>query len=219
MDWKDLPKIKIPDGIMGPTKKSRQLNIDVSCQGKRRRVGWLLFGTDGSLYFHPKGKSAVVQIGNAIQKDGKLVRLDSNDLSPIPMEDRTGIHLSLHPSGLVHVKGSTGNKITAANIGPWTPVKRSFVFAYIFTVPIGNLPEVQEAGPAKELGDPGKSLRLDLIISPLNEKDGHTHVPYYRSTICVGFSPRYAVLVNATPVAPCEPLFFFLASPQNPPIQ
>jgi len=217
MDWKDLPHRRVPNGTMGPTKKFRQLNIDVSCQGKRRRLGWLLFGKDGSLYFHPKGKSPVIQVGNAVLRDGNLVKLDAHDLSPIPVEDRTGIHLSLHPGGRVHVKGSTGKKITVAEIGPWLPVWRSFLFAYVFTVPVGNLPEVQDAGPATEVDDPGKSLRVDLILCPLNEKDGQARVPYYRSTIYVGFSPRYAVLVNATPVAPCEPLFFFLASAQNPP--
>ena len=167
MSWESLPQRQIPDGAMGPTKKFRQQNIDVSCEGKRRRVGWLLFGTDGSLYFHPKGKSPVIQVGNAVQRDGKLVKADSHDISPIPLEDRTGIHLSLHPGGRVHVKGSAGKAITVAEIGPWMPVRRAFVFAYVFTVPIGALPEVSDAGPTIEVGNPGQSLRLDLIVSPL----------------------------------------------------
>ena len=217
MDWKDLPHRQVPDGTMGPTKKFRQQNIDVLCDGKRRRIGWLLFGRDGSLYFHPKGKSPVIHVGKAVQKDGKLVKLDSHELSAISLEDRTGIHLSLHPSGRVHVKGSTRKEITVAEIGPWLPVRRRFVFAYVYTVPVGDLPEVSEAGPATEVGDQGKSLRLDLILSPLNEKDAQARVPYYHSTVYIGFSSRYAVLVNATPVAPCEPQLFFLASAQEPP--
>ena len=218
MNWENLPHRQIPNGILGPTKRFRQQNIDVLCHGKCRRIGWLLFGKDGSFYFHPKGKSPVIQVGNAVQEDGKLVKLDSHELSAIPLEGRTGIHLSLHPSGRVHVKGSAGKEITVAEIGPWLPVRRRFVFAYVYTVPVGNLPEVSEADPATEMRDPGRSLRLDLMLCPLNEEDGQVRVPYYHSTIYVGFSPRYAVLVNATPVPPCEPVFFFLASPivRNP---
>jgi hypothetical protein len=219
MDWNDLPQINIPDDAMGPTKKFRRQIIDFSCQGKRRRIGRLLFGNDGSLYFFPKWKSAVIQIGNATQKDGKLIKSTSSELSSLPPDDRTGIHLSLHPSGQVHVMSSNRKQLTVAQIGPWLPVRQPFVFAHVYTESVGMLPEVRMSGPATEFGDPKKSLRLDIIICPLNEKAGQAHVPFHHSTIYIGLSPRYAVLLNATAIPPCEPQFFFLTSHQGPPLE
>ncbi len=213
MDLNDLPQINVPDDTMGPTKKFRLQNIILSCQGTRRGIGKLLFGPNGSLYFFPKWKSPVTEIGNAIQKDGKLIKGAPQDISSLSLEDRTRIHLSLHPSGQVHIKSSNRKELTVAQIGPWLPVTQPFTFAYIYTAPVGTLPEVQTSGPAKECNDPEKSLRLDVIISPLYEKDGQTHVPFHHSTIFVGFSPLYAVLLNATPIPPCESQFFFRSAP------
>ena len=96
-EWDSIPKINLPAGCLGKTDKIRTVNLDIKSQGIIHQIGWFKFGKDSSLYFHLKGKSPVVQIGEAVLKDGMLVKTKSEDISSIPDERKTGTHLSLHP--------------------------------------------------------------------------------------------------------------------------
>ena len=208
------PIINVPAELLGSTKRHRHQDILAGCQGKTYVLGWILFGKDGSLYFHRRGKLPVTEIGIAASKGGKLITTESADISSLALESRVGTHLSLHPSGQVHVKSGTGHRICVGSIGPWLPVQQAFTFAHVFTEPIGSLPETcgnKQPSRMVQGSDLGCSLRLDLIIAPLNEKDGKVRVPFPVSTIFVGLSPRYAVLVNAAPHAACEPRIYFLS--------
>jgi len=214
MDLSDLPIFNVPEGTLGPTKRHRQQDILVGCQGKTYALGWILFGRDGSLYFHRRGQSPVTEIGMAVKQEGKLVTTQATDISSLPLEARVGTHLSLHPSGQVHVKGGRGHKLSVGSIGAWLPVREAFTFAHVFTEPIRSLREADQAAKAAkalQVADPASSLRLDVIVAPLNEKDGKVHVPFMTSTIFTGLSPRYAVLVNAVPSPSCEPRIYFLS--------
>lgn len=214
MDWRGLPMFNVPPDTLGPTKRHRHQDILVGCRGKTYALGWILFGKDGSLYFHRRGQLPVTEIGIAVNEGGKLVDKESADISSLPTEFRIGTHLSLHPSGEVHVKSGKGHRLCVGSIGCWLPVRQAFSFAYVFTEPIGNLPEpagIAQTGPKFDVQDPSCSLRLDFVIAPLNERDGKAHVPVLRSTVFLGLSPRYAVLVNAQPHQACESRIYFLS--------
>ena len=212
--WDGLPIREIPPDILGKTKRFRQQNIVVCCQGVDRKIGWLLFGKkDKSFYIYQSGKSPVIQVGTAILKNGKFVKQNSMDVTDLPLDIRAGTHLSLHPTGEAHVKSGANKCLTVANIGQWLPVRQPFTFAYWFTAPVGTLSEANTAGRAFEVADPSKSLRLDIIISPLQRRAEKAYVPYYTNTMFLGWSPHYAVLLNAVMVPACEPCLFFLASP------
>lgn len=214
MDWDGLPTYEMPPSLLGSTKRHRQQDILIGCLGKTYELGWILFGKDGSLYFHRRGRLPITEIGMAVNEGGKLIDIESTNILSLPIEYRIGAHLSLHSSGKVHVKSGRGRKLCVGNIGAWLPVQQAFIFAHVFTEPVGNLPETPtKAQMARllEIQDPLRSLRLDIIIAPLNEKVGKAHVPFLTSTIFLGFSPRYAVLVNAQPHAACNPRIFFLS--------
>lgn len=210
----DLPILNVPPELLGATKPHRQQDIIVGCQGKTYALGWILFGKDGSLYFHRKGQGPVTEIGIAMLREGKLVDTQSTDISSLPLEFRVGTHLSLHPSGQVHVKSGAGHKVCVGDVGPWLPVAQSFTIAYVFTEPVCSLPPVRNSKQLAskfELADPGCSLKLDIVIAPLNEKDGKVYVPFMNSTIFGGLSPLYAVRVDAVPHAACQPRIFFMS--------
>ncbi len=210
----NLPVYEISQKALGATKRHRKLDILVSCEGTTRAIGWLLFGkTDQSLYIHQAGKSPIIKVGNAVLRDGRLVPISEKDVARLCETQRSGTHISLHPSGEVHMKSADGTKITAASIGRWLPVTVPFVFAYWFTGIIETLPLSDCGGPAFEVADAGKSLRLDVVVSPLQRKDQKAYVPYQKNTSFLGWSPHYVVLLNATVISPCEPCVFFLASP------
>ena len=213
IEWDNIPKVKLPSEGFGKTERFRRLFLDLKCRGSFRRIGWLLFGKDGSLYFHIKGRSPILQAGYALVKDGKLIKGKAIDLSSIPNEQKIGTHLSLHPSGEVHVKCHGQKRLLASNIGSWLPVQRPFTFVYIFTESVENLAMVENSDTEWTVDDPGKSLRLNIVVCPRYQKAGISCDPFYESTVCLGLSPHYAVLINANVLPPCESHIFFLASP------
>ncbi len=215
MDSTGLPTFNVPPELLGPTKRHRLQDILIGSEGKTYALGWILFGKkDQSLYFHRRGRSPVTEMGIAVKKEDKLITTQSVDVSSLPLESRVGIHLSLHPSGEVHVKSGNGHRLCVGSIGPWLPVRQVFTFAHVFTEPLAFLPEtdnVKQPVQMVQVGDPKKSLRLDIIVVPLNEDHGMAHVPFMVSTIFLGLSPRYAVLINAHLLSPCEPRIYFLS--------
>lgn len=206
---------------MGTQGKFRRTFIDVLCEGKARRIGWLLFGQDGSLYFHPKGKTPIGAIGRAKLKNGTFIKIDSADLSSIPLAKRSGVHLSLHPSGQVHVKAPGHDPLTIDNIGSWLPVRHSFVFGYVYTDPVQSLPIVEKSNAIWIVPDSEKSLEVDILILPRANISAPVKAVKYIKTrttltsrpspVYIGFSPRYRVVVNISIIAPCSGQFYFLA--------
>jgi len=152
-------------------------------------------------------------VGDGVLCDGKLIKTSVTDMTSSSLEHRTGTHISLHPSGEAHVKSGSRAVIVAANIGQWLPVRRAFVFAHWFTAAIRTLPLAQGGGPAFGVADASKSLRLDIVICPLQRTGDKEYVPYNENTLFLGWSPHYAVLLNAEAIPACDPCVFFLACP------
>ena len=212
-DLEKMPKVILPNTGWGTTNRNRKLYLELKCQNSFRQIGWLLFGKDGSLYFHRKGQSPILEVGNAIVKEGKLIKTDKIDISSVLDEQKVGTHLSLHPSGEVHVKSYGQKPLTVSNIGTWLPVIKPFLFAYIFTEPVGKLEVVERSNTNWIVNDPDKSVRLDIIISPQYKNKEMIYTPLNKSTMWFGHSPRYSILVNAYLTDPCESYMFFLSSP------
>ena len=218
MDSNDLPIFNVPESNFGPTKRHRQQNILIGCQGKTYTWGWILFGKDGSLYIHQSGQSPVTEIGIAVEEEGRLVTKQATDISSLPLDSRVGTHLSLHAeTGQVHIKSGSGHKLCVGSIGPWLPVQQTFSFAHIFTAPIVSLQEadINERAMRMDIfADNTRSALLDIIVAPLIQQNGKLVVPIQQSNIFVGFSPQYAVLINAVSLPPCcEPRIYFLDQP------
>ena len=211
--------------FMGAENRFRRQHIDIVCEGKARRIGSLRFGKDGSFYFFRKGKTPIAEMGSAVLKDGSLIKTDSADLSSVPLEKRRGVHVSLHPSGQIHVKAAQYEPLTIGNIGPWLPVQRTFVFAYVYTEPVGNLAIAKKSNAIWTARDSKKSLKLDILISPMVNVYGSIKLvrdakckPILTdrpSTVYIGLSPRYQVFVNITLIPACVGQFYFLASPDK----
>ena len=215
MDLNRLPKFRMPEAVMGVADRHRRLNIVLNCQGKGRKAGWMLFGKDGSFYFHPQGKNPVVEVGEAVKTEDVFVKRRAIDVTGRVLEERSGIHVSLHRSGRVHVRGTGGEPLVATDFGAWLPVETAFTFAYIFTQPVADMPEVDVVPRAYEVPEPSQSVRLRIVISPYAELEGEKMVPFLKSTVCIGQSPRYAVLLDATTIPPCQLSVLILASPQG----
>ena len=213
MSADELPIFRVPPELLGASKRHRRQDLLISCRGSIHNLGWILFGNDGSLYFHRKGELPVTHVGVAVSEGGKLTDKESLDVSDLPLQCRKGTHLSLHPGGEVHIKSGGGKKLCVGNIGPWLPVREAFSVAYVFTEPVGNLPTVDSKKRSPRLvqvPDPNSSLRLEVIVAPLTEYDGRSGVLSEHSTILVGLSPKYGVRLNAAIHPPCEPRIFFL---------
>jgi len=118
MDTLDgIPMQDVPPGVMGSTDRHRRLNILVSSDGQVRRIGKLLFGKkDASFYIFLAGRDPIVEVGTAISHGGRLVPISRSNNTDVPMLPQSGIHVSLHPSGEVHVKTSARDVITAASV-------------------------------------------------------------------------------------------------------
>lgn len=216
MDTLDgIPVRDVPPGVMGDTDRHRRLNILVSSGGQVHRIGKLLFGKkDASFYIFLAGRDPIVEVGTAISHGGTLVPISRSNKTDVPMLPQSGSHVSLHPSGEVHVKTSAGDVLTAARIGPWLPVQEKFVFAYWFTAPIRALPLAPTGAPQGfPVADSSKSLRLEIVICPPQRHGDRVGVPFFRNTLFVGGSPHYWILLNGHIIPACDPCIFFLGSP------
>ena len=196
-----IPGRPIGYGRMGCSKKFRRQHIDIWCQGKRRSVGQVLFGLrDESFYYYPRGQPPIVEVGYAVSKPGKVPKPDLKDISELPVTDRIGLHISLHPSGEIHLRNTSHRDLLCHNIGKWLPVRRVFRLASHVTPPIGKLPEIKRSGPACKVQNPEKSLKLRILIGPIGTTPSANNIWY-------GVSPDYVALVEAEMIPPQRPLF------------
>jgi hypothetical protein len=174
----------------------------------------MLLGKDASLYLHPAGANPITEVGTALPIGGKLVWTERSDMTGIALPSRSGTHISLHPSGQVHLKGGDGHRLTVAEVRGWFPVTTEFLFAYWFTPPVRSLPPA-EAGAAQgfPVDDSASSLRLEVTICPPKKTRGRIGIPTKRNTLFVGYSPHYWVRLDGYIVPACDSSIFFLASP------
>jgi hypothetical protein len=199
----NISTIHLPSNNFGISNKHRTMQLDLKCQNIFYQIGKIWFGRDHSIYFSFKEKIFLLEMGDAVIKDGSFRTTSYEDLSQIPISQRNNIHLSLHPSGEIHLKSDGQKPVTKMNIGKWFPVKKEFIFAHIYTCRIRDLKVIKTSKNPWEVYDPDTAIRLDFVIKPLGQKDGKYFYTYDTTTIWQGMdSPNYGICLNLTPVTP-----------------
>jgi hypothetical protein len=130
----------------GTGEGHRRLRIVLKSPLGLHPLCWLFRAIDGSLSFgFPKNFYAGYTGTGFFNKAGKLQRTTAENLEHIAMEKRISPHVTLHPSGICHLRTERHKPLVEYKIPEWYPVTKEFDFIHAYSDPIVRLPTVQQA--------------------------------------------------------------------------
>ncbi len=189
---------------LGKTGKFQKANLLASFKGELFKVGWIRFASDGGMYAQFHYKAPITCVGEAIQASGLLQARTREDLTHCPLDMRSNVHLSLHPSGKIHVRSNRQKPIIELDFGQWLPVSKPCLLGYFFSPAVGTLdrqekPKFQDR--VFSVARPEDGIRATITVLP---KDFHPTQP-----ALMGVSPRYNIGVTIAAVSPPTPSIYF----------
>jgi hypothetical protein len=166
-------------GDIGTTPAHRKTRIYLRNKRNKadiREFGWLEFKKDGSLHFGFTDKAFRAGLmGDAVlTKDGHLHTLTQISSAGFPDNAIDNPHVSLHASGVCHVRSEGEKPVLEFNIGQWLPVEKPFLWLVIYTDPFYHLsPKHQRKGTQRnafflDVVDINQSLLFHVDIIPRN---------------------------------------------------
>jgi hypothetical protein len=196
---------------LGTTGKFQKANLLASLQGRFYKLGWFRFASDGGLYAQFHYDAPVHCMGEAVQATGLLQPRTCEDLTHRSASERTNVHFSLHPSGVVHVRSGEDRPLVERDFGQWLPPKVPCLLGYLFSPAVGDL----ESKATKKFQD--RAFRIDCPESGIRATI--TLLPKgYRPTqlALMGVSPKYNVCVTVAAVNPATPGIYFVTDLGTP---
>ena len=124
---------------LGKTSKYMKANLLAETDGNRYKVGWFRFASDGGFHAQFHYTEPVTAAGEEVLSEGLLKPLTEVDLTSVPEAHRHDVHLSLHPSGRLHVRSRENPCLVAIDVGPWLPLQEPRLLGYLFSPPLRQL--------------------------------------------------------------------------------
>lgn len=166
-------------GDIGTTPAHRKTRIYLRNKRNKtdiREFGWLEFKKDGSLHFGFTDKAFRVRLsGDAVlTKEGQFRTLTQTSSAGLPDKAIDNSHVSLHPSGVCHVRSGIEQPVIEINIGEWLPVEKPFLWLVIYTDPFYHLsPKHRRKGIQLnafllDVQNINQSLKFQVDIIPQN---------------------------------------------------
>lgn len=163
------------------------------------------------MYFGVPGVTAGVLGKATLQADSRLAPIaPERSLSDLPSAACKDFHLSLHPSGHVHLRAHGAKPFASDDMGTWLPVTTVRNWAYFFSDPLDCLGLVtqlrrRDAVVAFPEGNASVEVHIDLIPSaqpyPLHSTALDT---------VIGLAPpHYGLRVSVFPYKPVHGTIFF----------
>lgn len=136
-----LPMLEVvPGDAFGITKKYRTQRILVQIAEKLIPICWTVIAPDGSISFSLAGNTTLTETGSAsLDPSGKIYFGTKNSLSNIPIKHRQNSHVTLHPSGVCHMRSEVSPPVLEYRLDGWFPVQAGFLWIQSFTLPVGSL--------------------------------------------------------------------------------
>lgn len=186
---------------LGKTSKYMKANLLAEVGGKRYKVGWFMFASDGGFHAQFHYAAPVTAIGQEVLSDGVLRPVTEVDLSQVPEVHRHDVHLSLHPSGRLHVRSGENPCLMAADVGLWLPLTKPRLLGYLFSPPIREL-AAQTASKFQDrvlaVSDLDSGLRATITLLPKK--------PIWPARkVLMGVCPKCNVGIEIDAVKPATP--------------
>ena len=183
----------------GTAYKHRAFRLLVETKGSIRKICWVLLEQDGSVSVGLSDPGIVItEVGTAgVDATGRVSATPDERVQEIPISARTGPHVTLHRSGVCHVRANRETPLVQVHYGTWCPPSEPLEWLHLFTSPLGAMPEVA-AGKVKDRDAVLTAQRTDLSLGirvdvlPRSEKGEY---PLLGSTLhtAIGVAPDYAV--------------------------
>jgi len=197
--------------------KHRACRILFNVDGHLRKVCWVVMELDGSVSFGLSNKEFVVieTASSYLHANGHFVTEHRTNLDGVAMSDRKSAHVTLHSSGVCHMRANRAKPLFEYSLEGWYPVKTQLRWIFVFTDPVMGLPEVRTAHSRDAIvrfPDATQSARIEVDLLPQPEKPIYPLIPSAPlQTICgigAGYVVRLSVFTN-----PPKPACLFVVRP------
>jgi hypothetical protein len=192
--------------------KHRACRLLVKCGESIYKACWMVLERDGSVSIGLSTPAMVItELGTArVDPAGKVSAQPDLSTENIPLSARTGPHVTLHRSGVCHVRARRETPLVQTMYGDWHPPIAEFEWLQLFTSPIGIMPK----GPANLIGrrdavvpfpsaDQSLVIRVDLLP---RDKAGRYQLLDGALHTAVGLAPEYAVRLSTFQHTPVQPM-------------
>lgn len=198
----------VPGDEAGTSEKYRRCRVIANVSGELIPICWTHLATDGSVSFGLyMGEEPLTEIGEAsIHPPGKVSFDSKISIEDLPLEERKKTHVSLHPSGVCHIRFDRSKPISRHIVQDWFPVKAGFIWIQAYTAPLGSLPRTETArqrDPVMPFPNLELSARIEVAIYP---RTPDASVPLVNDQVFsfVGGSPHHMVRVSIDSYKPMQ---------------
>jgi hypothetical protein len=159
----------------------------------------VLLERDGSVSVGLSDPGIVItELGTArVDDTGRVSAVPDALNHEIPASARTGPHVTLHRSGVCHVRANRERPLVEVHYGTWCPPSEPLEWLYLFTSPLAAMPEAL-AGKIKDrdavlvIHKTNLSLGIRVDVLPRSATDEY---PLLGGALhsAVGITPEYVV--------------------------
>ncbi len=208
----------VPEDPFGTSKRYRRCRIVFKSPDGFRPFCWIGRPGDGSVVFGFSDIGFVAgEIGLARLEKGVLVSDDKPISESIPPENRRDPHVTLHPSGVCHVRSQDRDPLFEHRLAGWYPVQREFNWLHVFSDPLLNIPAT--VGTKKRdaivcVPNTTESVKLKVDILPASSCGLYECSVSSLDTL-IGLGPDFAVRVEFYSHQPVQGALYVAGAPQG----
>lgn len=184
----------------GTTYKHRAFRILADTNESLRKVCWVVLEQDGSVSVGLSNPSMVItEVGTArVDSNGRVSEDPDAPGREFAASARTGPHVTLHRSGVCHVRANREAPLVRLDYGDWCPPPEPLEWLHLFTSPLATLPTASKAKDRDAVlaiprGDRSPGIRVDVL--PRSDSGEYPLLGGGLHT-AVGVTPDYAVRVT-----------------------
>ena len=160
----------VPTDPFGTSSRYRELRVLlVRPQAQHAALCWLRRATDGSLSFGFSASITIAHVGYARNTGRTLETRGEPQRVTSPLETRSNVHATLHPSGTCQVRAARHPPLFRYDI-KWHPVEKPFTWLYAYSPVVGMLPKASRRKRDALVSAPAASqcvrLRVDVLPRP-----------------------------------------------------
>lgn len=183
------------DDSFGGRFKHRSCRLLLDAAGLRK-LCWMVLERDGSVSVGISDETFVIkEIGTSLaDSTGRIQDSEIVDVSRMAPHARAAPHVTLHRSGICHIRAGKYPPLIEVDYSDWCPPSVPFEWLYIFTVPARLLPAKATAGKRDAIvpfddADQSVVIRVDILPSD----SGGTYPLLDGFQAVIGIAPEYAV--------------------------
>lgn len=206
----------------GTGYKHRAFRLVVHTGDSARKVCWVLLEHDGSVSIGLSDPGIVItEVGTArIDSEGHMLAQPDEPVGAVSLSARTGPHVTLHRSGVCHVRANRETPLVRVSYGAWYPPLAALEWLHLFTSPIAAMPEISAAKVKQRdavlpLSRTDQSLAIRVDLLPRDQRGEYPLLSGALHT-AVGVAPEYAVRLSTFTHAAVHPQILLRTPPSEP---